>query len=172
MSTDSNLDIVKTVVANKKNKIPTKSTSDGDNTGKSRGAAAGEASDAQIVQAVKDVAAELGGDAKQTESELLAKLRKSTDGGQQQQPLRITDLISGMQIDHMNGAKTNAPPKRSAFVRKSIASAQERRGGGDGAEAQVPRGTWSNADRANHGDRGRPFQRRKPASESGQLEDV
>lgn len=143
MSTDSNLGIVKTVVAAKP-----KSKASKENQQPSKGGRETDATEEDIVRAAKEVATEFGGDVKQTESELLAKLLNRGDAGEE---LKINDLISGMQIDRMDGAKSDAQPKRSTFVRKSIDFAQERRGGGGGG------GGFRSAEEG-----GRPYQRRKP----------
>lgn len=72
MSTDSTLNIIKTVVAPKQKELSEKRAKKSEYTGKKP---------ANILEAVKDVANELGGDTKQTESELLLKLLKKSGEG-------------------------------------------------------------------------------------------
>lgn len=152
MSTDSNLNLVKTVVATKPKSVKTA----GKRSSKKEAAenASSDSDDDNIERAAKDVAAAFGGNVKQTESELLAKLLLRGGGSEGGEQSKISDLISGMQIDRMDGAKSSVQPKRAQFVRKSIENAQERRGGGRG-------GHFNEGEP--HSDDRRPFQRRKPS---------
>lgn len=157
MSKDSALDIVKTVVAAKP-KLP--KTDGGKRKKSDRDQAAPTADlEADVQRAARDVAASLGGDVKKTESELLAKLLHRSAAaeadGADAAPTTLGDLISGMQIDRQPSVKsTDAHPKRSHFVRKSIEHAQDRRAGSGQS--------WQNRgdDAQSQGER-RPFQRRK-----------
>lgn len=138
MSTDSDLAIVNTVVAKSaksKKGEPEKRQQPATKSNKAHvkavdpidGELNATAYEAEVRSAIADVAAELGANVEQTKSELLAKLlnRHSGDGGASP-TVGMKDLISGMQIDQMNGAKSHVQPKRSTFVRKSIDSVQSR----------------------------------------------
>lgn len=149
MSTDSNLNLVKTVVATKTK--PAKLGGKRNSKAEEADSSSSDSDDDNIERAVKDVAAAFGGDVKQTESELLAKLLlRGGSGTETGEQLKINDLISGMQIDRMDGAKSSVQPKRAQFVRKSIENAQDRRGKG----GQFNEGEQQTGDR-------RPFQRRQ-----------
>lgn len=108
MSTESNLNLVKTVVAPKAKIIKKKAEPKGP---------------PQTVEAAaREVAESIGGDVNKTESELLAKLlKRSSDAATD---VSINDLISGMQID--GKARTDQPKSKSQFVRKSIGENQQR----------------------------------------------
>lgn len=121
MSTDSTLNLVKTVVAPKakvaKKNAPKKSDEQKANT---------------VEEAAHDVAKAIGGDVQKTESELLAKLLKRSPDAVD---VSITDLISGMQIDGQDGKSRSEHPKtRAQFVRKSVGDYQQRQQRGSDAE--------------------------------------
>uniref|UniRef100_A0A1Q3F7T8 Small ribosomal subunit protein mS31 n=1 Tax=Culex tarsalis TaxID=7177 RepID=A0A1Q3F7T8_CULTA len=86
-----------------------------------------------LLKATKKVASSLGGDAKQTEAELLAKLLGGSAEGSS-----LSDIITGMQVDREGGAaKEEIKLTRSSVVRKSI----EKKGSKDqrGDYAREPR---------------------------------
>ncbi|KAL9702340.1 hypothetical protein quinque_005858 [Culex quinquefasciatus] len=68
-----------------------------------------------LLKATKKVASSLGGDAKQTEAELLAKLLGGSGEGSS-----LSDVITGMQVDREGAAKEEVKLTRSNVVRKSI----------------------------------------------------
>lgn len=119
MSKESNLSLVKTVVAPKpkttKKTWPEKEAAKKPQT---------------VEAAVRDVAESIGGDVQQTESELLAKLlKRSPDAASGS----ISDLISGMQIDGTGGKSRQEHPKsRAQFVRKSMGDHQRQQRHSDG----------------------------------------
>uniref|UniRef100_A0A182N2S8 Small ribosomal subunit protein mS31 n=1 Tax=Anopheles dirus TaxID=7168 RepID=A0A182N2S8_9DIPT len=73
-----------------------------------------------LAQATRKVATALGGDARQTEKELLSKLLgTSAPGGES----NLTDIITGMTVDrNAKAAKEKSDPTRSTLVKKSIES--------------------------------------------------
>ncbi|XP_055531450.1 28S ribosomal protein S31, mitochondrial [Wyeomyia smithii] len=72
---------------------------------------------ADLAKATRAVANALGGDPKQTEAELLAKLLGSSSDGKND----LSEVISGMQVDKGDGKRDRADQlTRSGLVRKSI----------------------------------------------------
>jgi small subunit ribosomal protein S31 len=59
-----------------------------------------KSSETQMLNAIKDVALSLEGDAKQIESELLMKLLNTTNRNKESTITNLTDLVKGMKIDH------------------------------------------------------------------------
>uniref|UniRef100_A0A182RVG5 Small ribosomal subunit protein mS31 n=1 Tax=Anopheles funestus TaxID=62324 RepID=A0A182RVG5_ANOFN len=75
-----------------------------------------------LAQATRKVATALGGDAKRTESELLAKLLGTTSGSAAGES-NLTDIITGMVVDKNKKKEyTESDPTRSTLVKKSIDS--------------------------------------------------
>lgn len=142
MSTDSTLNLVKTVVAPAKPKVSKKVAAKREEPPKAT----------TVEEAARDVAEAIGGDVQKTESELLAKLLKRTPDAAD---VSINELISGMQIDGRGDTKsrTEHPKTRSQFVRKSVGEHQQRQW--RGGETEGGRG---------EGEQQRErFQRRAPA---------
>uniref|UniRef100_A0A182QVY6 Small ribosomal subunit protein mS31 n=1 Tax=Anopheles farauti TaxID=69004 RepID=A0A182QVY6_9DIPT len=117
MSTESETKLVKKVdlprpksKKSKQNKEDSDSDSDGE-----------DERPKDLAQATRNVATALGGDAKQTENELLSKLLgTSAPGGENS----LNDIITGMAVDRSakSAAKEKGDPTRSTLVKKSIES--------------------------------------------------
>ncbi|KAM7306272.1 28S ribosomal protein S31, mitochondrial [Ixodes scapularis] len=80
----------------------------------------------QMVEAVKEVAASLGGDQEQTESELLSKLRlhkEEKDAGgdlaDDKSKAHLGDLFVGMKVDRRSGRKSGQRP--TGMTRRGVA---------------------------------------------------
>lgn len=78
----------------------------------------------QIINAAKDVAESLGGNVKQTESELLSKLlspaAKYNEEEAKTQSLNLSDIISGMKIDRTVKPAVNNETSRAHQVRQLL----------------------------------------------------
>ncbi|XP_067009025.2 small ribosomal subunit protein mS31 [Anabrus simplex] len=107
-------------------------TDDGKDISAPKHRASGDA----LVDAAKEVAESMGGDVKQTESELLSKLQShsatSTKGNGEQESqkpsISLSELIVGMKIDRSPKTPKRAEYSRAHQVRKVLSSQQRRRG--------------------------------------------
>lgn len=127
MSTDSTLNLVKTVVA-PKSKANKKAAHDKNDEAPHKATT--------VEEAARDVAQAIGGDVQKTESELLAKLLKRSPDAVD---VSIKDLISGMQIDGRDAASSRSEHQKSRaqFVRKSVGDYQQKKQRGfDGGDVR------------------------------------